>query len=184
MADAGDLTEHELASKTVYRGRLLHVREDAVGLPDGGTATREYVVHPGAVAIIAIADSGKLILERQYRYALRRHLFELPAGKLEPGEDPLATAQRELLEETGYAAQDWRKLTTIFPLCAYSSEKIHLYVARGLRYVEQRLDAGEFLEVLEVSLEEGLAWIDNGRIGDAKTIIGLLWAERAQRSGW
>ena len=179
-----DFTERELASKCVYQGRLLHVREDTVALPDGTTGIREYVVHPGAVTIIAVTDGGKLLLVRQYRYPLRQHLYELPAGKLDPGEDALATAKRELLEETGYAATNWRRLTTIYPLCAYSSEAIHVFFASGLKFEEQRLDPGEFLEVLEISLDEGLARARNGEIGDAKTVLGLMWAERVLKEGW
>ena len=184
MSDPKDYTERELASKWVYQGKLLHIREDLVALPDGGQATREYVVHPGAVMIIALTDSGKMLLERQYRYSIKQHLYELPAGKLDPGEDPLTTGKRELLEETGYSAREWRRLTTIYPLCAYSSEAIHVYLARGLEYHGQKLDPGEFLDVQEISLDEGLEWVRSGKISDAKSALGLLWAERILKQGW
>ncbi|HTP97585.1 MAG TPA: NUDIX hydrolase [Burkholderiales bacterium] len=184
MSSPPDFTEHPLASKCVYQGRLLHIREDVVGLPDGGQAFREYVVHPGAVMIIALTDTGKLVLERQFRYPIGQHMYELPAGKIDPGEDALATAKRELLEETGFVAADWRELTTVYPLVAYSSEAIRVYLARGLRYEGRRLDPGEFLETLEMALEDALDWVRAGRISDGKTVMGLLWAERVLRNGW
>jgi len=108
-----DLTEHKLDSETVFEGRLLHVRSDTVRLPDGKTATREYILHPGAVVVIPILDNGDLILERQHRYPLHRDFIELPAGKIDPGEDPLTCARRELLEESGYTAREWEYVTTV-----------------------------------------------------------------------
>jgi len=179
-----DLTEHPLSSKTVYRGRLLDVREDEVRLPDGGTSRREYVVHPGGAVMLAMPDAQSVIIERQYRYPLREHVYELPAGKFDPGEDPLDTAKRELLEETGYRAREWRHLITMYPVVGYSNERVDLYLARDLEHVGRALDAGEFLDVLVVPLAEAIAWVRLGRIKDAKTIMGLLLAERIVRGEW
>jgi ADP-ribose pyrophosphatase len=186
MADAGerDLTEHTVASKTVYRGRLLQVREDRVRLPDGSESGREYIVHPGAAVMLAMPDASTVVMERQYRYALRRHVYELPAGKIDPGEDALATAKRELLEETGYRAREWRHLLTTYPVVGYSDERIELYLARGLEHVGHALDEGEFLDVFVLPLAEALAWAKSGRIVEAKTIMALLLAEKIAAGAW
>jgi ADP-ribose pyrophosphatase len=174
-----DFTEHKLSSKTVYRGNLLHVLEDEVRLPDGAKARREYIRHPGAVVMVPFLDPANVLLVRQYRYPVGRHFEEIPAGKAHPGEDRLATARRELREECGYEARDWRRLTTLHPCIGYSDESIDLFVARDLKRVgDQQLDDGEFLEVLPVRLAEALEWVRAGRITDTKTIIGLLWADR------
>lgn len=179
-----DLTEHTVESKTVYRGRLLHVNEDTVRLPDGNLARREYIVHPGAAVMLAMPDPRTVVLERQYRYALRTHVYELPAGKIDPDEDPLTTAQRELLEETGYRARDWRHLQTLYPVVGYSDERIELYLARDLEYVGRTLDEGEFLEVFTLPLTEALQWVRDGRIVEAKTLLGLLLAEKIAAAAW
>ena len=179
-----DLTEHTLSSRTVYRGRLLDVREDDVRLPDGTTSRREYIVHPGAAVMLAMPDAQSVVMERQYRYPLREHLYELPAGKIDPGEDPLATAQRELLEETGYRAGEWRHLLTTYPVVGYSNERVELYLARDLEQVGHALDEGEFLDVLIMPLAEAIDWVRIGRIKEAKTIMGLLLAERIVRGAW
>lgn len=179
-----DLTEHPLELKTVYRGKLLHVQEDTVRLPDGSTSRREYIVHPGAAVMLAMPDPQSVIMERQYRYPLRAHVYELPAGKIDSGEAPLDTAKRELLEETGYRAADWRHLLTTYPVVGYSNERIELYLARELEYVGHRLDEGEFLDVFTLSLEEALAWVRSGRICEAKTVMGLLLAEKIVAGQW
>jgi ADP-ribose pyrophosphatase len=179
-----DLTEHPLELKTVYRGKLLHVQEDTVRLPDGSTSRREYIVHPGAAVMLAMPDPQSVIMERQYRYPLRAHVYELPAGKIDAGESPLDTAKRELLEETGYRAADWRHLLTTYPVVGYSNERIELYLARELEYVGHRLDDGEFLDVFTLSLEEALAWVRSGRICEAKTVMGLLLAEKIVAGQW
>jgi ADP-ribose pyrophosphatase len=179
-----DLTEHTVESKTVYQGRLLHVREDIVRLPDGKPARREYIVHPGAAVMLAMPDAHSVLMERQYRYPLRSHVYELPAGKMDPGEDALETAKRELLEETGYRARDWRHLLTTYPVVGYSNERIELYLARDLEYVGHALDEGEFLDVFTLPLDEAIQWVRSGRIVEAKTIMALLLAERIAAGRW
>ena len=172
-----DLSEHFVSGEEIFSGRLLKVRRDTVRMPGGAHATREYIRHPGAVAILAFDVDGKVILERQYRYPNGRDFIEIPAGKVEPGEDLLETAKRELLEETGYAASDWQRLTTIHNAIGYSDESIELYAARGLEKRQQKLDEEEFLEVLEVPYDEAIAMVRDGRITDVKTIVALLWQE-------
>jgi len=179
-----DFTEHTIESQRVYEGKLLKINKDRVRLPDGGESSREYVQHPGAVAIIPVLDNGNLIMERQYRYPLRRHFIEFPAGKIDPGEADLATAKRELLEETGYTAREWAYLTTIHPLIAYSDERIELYLARGLSKGERKLDPGEFLDVLEVEPAQAMAWLREGKVSDPKTVIGLFWLEKINSGQW
>jgi ADP-ribose pyrophosphatase len=183
-AGRADMTERELASETVFQGKLLRVKRDSVSLHDGRPATREYIEHNGAVMVIPVLDSGELVMERQYRYALRRHCLEFPAGKIDPGEEPLATGRRELLEETGYVAREWTYLATINPTVAYSTECVVLYLARGLTHRGGKLDDGEFLEVLELSLEQLLERVRNGEIGDVKTVIGAFWLEKLRRGDW
>lgn len=180
---ADDLTETQLSSRSVYRGGLLHVKEDRVALPDGRQATREYIVHPGAVVVVPLLNNGDVIMERQFRYPLRRDLYELPAGKLDPGEDPLRCGQRELLEETGYIAAKWRFLATIHPCIGYSDESMSLYLAEELTPGEHNRDGDEFLEIFTLSLDEALEWVRRGRITDVKTVIGLFWAEKIKQ-GW
>jgi len=179
-----DFSEQRVASKTVFKGKLLHVVSDTVRLPNGRESTREYIRHPGASMIIAMADEHTIVLERQYRYPLDRHFIELPAGKIDPGEDPKDTAKRELREECGYEARDWRHLTTLHPCIAYANERIELYLARDLVSVDRQLDDGEFLEVLHVPVTEALAWVRDGRITEAKAVTGLLWAEKILRGEW
>ena len=174
----GDFTETEVSSRLAYDGGLLKVKRDEVRLPDGRIAWREYALHPGAVMMLAFTGPRTLLLERQYRYPKRSHFIELPAGKLEPNEDPLATAKRELVEECGYEAAEWTKVATVDPCIGYSDEVIHLYAARGLRHVGAQLDVGEHLETFEASLDDALEWVRDGVITDTKTIIGLLWCDR------
>lgn len=176
--DDKHLIETKLASEEIFEGKLLHVRRDTVRLPDGTTATREYIDHPGAVMIIPRLPDGRLLFERQYRYPLARVFIEFPAGKIDAGEEPLATAQRELLEETGYAAKSWSYLATLHPLITYSTERIEIYTADGLAHHGARLDAGEFVETFAASFEEALAWLDRGEITDVKTMLGLLLLAR------
>jgi ADP-ribose pyrophosphatase len=170
-----DLREHFVSGEQVYDGSLLKVYRDVVRLPDGAEASREYIRHPGAAAIVALFDDGGVLLERQYRYAQRREFIELPAGKLEPDEPHLETAKRELLEETGYAAAEWTRLGVLHTAIAYTDEAIELYLARKLTKGERSLDAGEFLETLIVPVDEAIEMIRDGRITDVKTVAGLLW---------
>ena len=170
-----NFTEERISGELVYAGRFLEVHRDAVRLPDGTQAVRDYIRHPGAVAIVALTDAGAVILERQHRYALRRDFVEIPAGKLEPGEAHLETGMRELLEETGYAAAQWTYLGLIHNAIGYSDEGIELWLATGLDKRAAKLDDGEFLEVFTLPFEEALAMAADGRISDVKTIIGLFW---------
>jgi ADP-ribose pyrophosphatase len=179
-----DFTETPLSSRSVYRGGLLHVVEDRVRLPDGTSAVREYIRHPGAVMIIALLDEKTLILERQFRYPLARHFIELPAGKIEPGEAPLATARRELMEECGYEAHDWRHLATLHPCIGYADERIELFLARDLVHVGRNPDDGEFLEVMPVKIAEAMEWVRAGEITEIKAVIGLLWLEKILSREW
>ena len=170
-----DLTERFARGGLVFDGNLLKVHRDIVRLPDGSEGEREYIRHPGAVAVLALFDDGKILLERQFRYPHRREFIEIPAGKLEPGEPHLATAKRELLEETGYVAEEWTSLGVIHTAIGYTDEAIELFLARELTHQSAKLDAGEFLEVFTLPLEEAIAMIPDGRITDSKTVIGLLW---------
>lgn len=180
----GDFTETTVDSKTVYSGKLLKVVADTVRLPNGATAVREYIRHPGACMVIAFVDEETLLFERQYRYPLRRHFIELPAGKIEPDEDPLDTMKRELREECGFEAALWRHLATLHPCIGYADEHIELYLARELTHVGGRLDDGEFLEAFPLSIREALEWVRQGRITEAKSLTGLLWAEKIARGEW
>jgi ADP-ribose pyrophosphatase len=174
------LVETRIASEDVFEGKLLHVRRDTVRLPDGETATREYIDHPGAVMIIPRLPDGKLLLERQFRYPLARIFIEFPAGKIDPGEDPATTAARELLEETGYTAERWSHIGTLHPLITYSTERIEIYTADALTFVGAKLDAGEFVEIITATLEEALTWIDRGELTDVKTMLGVLLLARRE----
>lgn len=173
-----DLTEHTLESRDEYRGRLLHVKKDRVRLPDGAESTREYIVHPGAAVIIPVFENGDILLERQHRYPLRRDFIELPAGKFDPDEAELACARRELQEETGYVAAHWSELPTFYPCIGYANERLVYFLAEGLTYSGENMDDDEFLEILRVPLKEAITMIGDGRIDEAKTVMGLLWYER------
>jgi ADP-ribose pyrophosphatase len=178
MPQHKDLTEHFVSGGLVYDGELLKVRRDVVRLPDGSQGAREYIRHPGAVAIVALFDDGAVLLERQFRYPHRREFIEVPAGKLEPGEPQLDTAKRELLEETGYVAQEWTRLGSIHTAIAYTDEAIHLFLARNLSAGERKLDQGEFLETLVRPFDEALDMIRRGEITDAKSVAALLWVDK------
>mgnify|MGYP001613388526 CR=1 FL=1 len=173
-----DLKETRLDSALVYDGNFIKVRKDHARLPDGQVHTREYITHPGAVAVLAILDNGNLVMERQFRYAPQREFIELPAGKISHGEDVLLTAQRELLEETGYVAGEWIHLATAWPCIGYADERMEYFIARGLTFQGRNLDDGEFLEVFELSLPEAMEWIRSGKINESKTIVGLFWLEK------
>lgn len=180
------LRETRVGGTQVYAGALLDVRRDDVRLPDGAHSVREYIVHPGAVLVVPERDDGTLVVERQFRYPLDRAFLEFPAGKLDAGESALACARRELVEETGWAAIEWTHLGAIHPSIAYSTEAIELYLARGMRHVGARLDAGEFLELIEMSESALLDEQDHGRLTDAKTVAALAhyarWRSAPTRS--
>jgi ADP-ribose diphosphatase len=178
------LHEELVASEQVFRGKLLDVRCDTVRLPDGRTATREYIVHPGAVMVVPLLDDGRLVTERQHRHPLARTLIEFPAGKIDPGEPPFACAVRELAEETGYRAREWARAGLLHNACAYSSEGIEVWFARGLVAGDAGLDDGEFLDVGTATLDELLAMAQRGELTDAKTLIGLLWLQNWRNGLW
>lgn len=170
------LEEAELHSEVVFRGKLLDVRRDLVRLPDGREATREYVRHPGAVVIVAVLPDGRLLFERQFRYPLRRVFIELPAGKIDADEDILECARRELREETGFEADEWRHLGVMHPCIGYSDERIEIFLARGLHHVGASLDDGEFLELLMLDPDEAERAIRAGEITDGKSMAALFLA--------
>ena len=178
--DDKHLTETLLASEQVFDGTLLHVRRDTVRLPNGGQGTREYVVHPGAVLIVPVAPDGRLVMERQFRYPVGRVMLEFPAGKIDPDEAPLATAQRELREEAGYVAQGWRHMGTVHPEIGYSTEAIEMYEATKLTHVGAQLDDGEFLDVVLLTESELLAAFDRGEFTDGKSVAALFAWQRSR----
>ena len=184
MSDDNHLIERKTAGVELFKGRLLHAFADTVRLADGSQATREYIVHPGAVMMIPMLEDGRLVLERQFRYPMQQVMIEFPAGKLDQGEDPLACARRELLEETGYAAREWARAGLMHPVVSYSTEFIDLWFARGLTLHERKLDEGEFLEVLLATPDELMAWCRDGRVTDAKTIVGAFWLQNVLSGSW
>lgn len=176
-----DLIEEKIRSESIYDGKLLHVRCDTVCLPNGNTATREWVLHPGASAVLPITEEGDVLLVRQYRYPIGEITLEIPAGKLDtPDEDPLECAKRELSEETGYSAASYEKLTTLATTVGFSNEKIHIYIARGLQAGKQHTDDDEFIHVVKMSLQEALSLVYDGTISDGKSIIAILMAAHSK----
>lgn len=168
------LEETQLRTESVFDGALLHVHRDTVRLPDGTESVREYIRHPGAVVILAVLPDGRLLFERQFRYPLRKAFFELPAGKIDAGEDILECARRELREETGHVAERWEHLGLMHPCIGYSDERIEIFMARGLTEVGHARDPGEFLEVLSMTADEAEQAVLDGRITDGKTICALF----------
>src|SRR5215207_7910846 len=164
------MKEERTASEVLVQGNFLQVCRDTVRLPDGHTATREYVIHPGAVVVVPLLDDGRVVLERQYRYPVAHVMTEFPAGKLDAGEDPFLCGQRELLEETGYTAREWAYAGAMHLAVAYSTEIIHIYFARCLQGGDRKLDAGEFLDVFAATPAQLLEWSRNGELTDAKTL--------------
>ncbi|MBC7623139.1 MAG: NUDIX hydrolase [Aeromicrobium sp.] len=177
-----DLSEHRIETEQVVEGKFIRMHTDRVRLPDGSESHREYVLHPGAVVIAAFvgnnADAEMLVFEHQYRYPLGRHFIELPAGKIDAGEAQQETAQRELLEETGYVSDTWQHALTMHPTIGYANEHIELYIAKNVTYVGHQRDEGEFLEVFMMSLSDAVERIGRGEITDTKTAFSLLWLDR------
>lgn len=178
------LREERVSSRQVYSGHFLDVRRDEVRLPDGKTAAREYIVHPGAVMIVPLLDDGRVVVERQFRYPMGRVMLEFPAGKLDAGEPPLHCAIRELAEETGYRAREWARAGILHNAIAYSTEGIEVWFARGLELGERSLDAGEFLDVEAATVEALDDQAQRGELTDAKTLIGLLWLQNWRSGRW
>lgn len=183
QADA-HLIETRVGAEPVWQGRFLDVRRDTVRLPDGAHATREYIVHPGAVMMVPLLPDGRLLMERQYRHPMGRVMLEFPAGKLDAGEAPWGCAIRELAEETGYRAAEWARAGILNNAIAYSTEGIEIWFARGLTAGEQHLDAGEFLDTVSHTVTELDAMVARGDVTDAKTLIGLLWLQKWQAGLW
>ncbi|WP_426109745.1 NUDIX domain-containing protein [Massilia sp. PWRC2] len=178
------LTETRIDGTVAYDGSFLKIHRDRVRLPDGAVTTREYIRHPGAVVILPLFDDGSVLLERQFRYPNAQIFIEYPAGKIDPGEDPLACAKRELEEETGYTAARWDFVCTIHNAIAYSDEHLELYLARGLHAGEAKLDDGEFLETFTATVPALLEMVKRGEITDVKTIIGTFWLEKIIAGSW
>ncbi len=179
MSEKDELFEQQISSKEAYKGHLLWIFEDQVTLPNGNTASREIMKHPGAAAIVPLTDDGKVIMERQFRYPLGKVITEVPAGKLDgPEEDRLEAAKRELEEETGLTADNWISLGNYYPSPAYTTECISLFLASGLHQGERKLDEDEFLNIEAVPLESVVQDIMDGKIADGKTIAAILKADK------
>ena len=166
--------EKTLESKRVYEGRIINLRLDSVSLENGNTAMREVVEHPGAVGIVALKENGDIVMVKQYRKAVEQVLLELPAGKLEQGENPLDCAARELTEETGYTAGDLRYLVSFYTSPGFSNEVMHMFLATGLREGKNDPDDDEMVETVEISRDRAIDMILKGEIKDGKTIAGIL----------
>ena len=171
-----ELTETQVSSEEIFHGKIVHLFRDRVRLPNGKITTREVMRHPGAAAVVPVTEDGNVILVRQFRYPFARVMLEIPAGKLDPGEDPLACARRELTEETGYEASEFVSLGVFYPSVAVMDEQIHLYLARGLTFRATNPDADEFLNVEQRPLKELVDLILQGGAPDGKTQAAVLKA--------
>lgn len=178
------LKEEQVSREELFHGKLLHAVRDRVRLPDGTLATREFVLHPGAVMVIPLLDDGRIVLERQFRYPVGKVLIEFPAGKIDPGEDLLECAKREMVEETGYTAREWAYAGKLAHCVGYSDEYIHIYFARGLQAGAAQLDHGELLETITADPQQFLAWCRDGTVQDSKTLIGALWLQNVLAGSW
>ncbi len=179
-----ELIEKYLDGEAVYKGSFFNVQKDRIRLPDGGIATREYIRHPGAVVILPLFDDGTVLVERQFRYPLNRIFIEFPAGKIDQGEDTLICAKRELEEETGYRASDWKFVTTIHNAIGYSDERLFVYLARNLEAGAVHLDDEEFIQTFRLPVGELLEWVRMGKVTDVKTVIGAFWLEKIVAGQW
>ena len=175
------LREVQILGEDLCDGIFLKMKRDQVRMPDGKVSIREYLTHPGAVAILAILDDGRVLLERQFRYPIAKTCIEIPAGKLDLSEDPLTCAKRELSEETGYTATKWSYIRRIHPVISYSTEFIDIYLAEGLSSGKSHLDEEEFLDVFAAPLEQLIEWVEQGVITDVKTTISVYWLDRYRR---
>ena len=173
-----ELKESTISSKKVYEGSFLDVRKDIVNLPDGNTSTREWINHPGAACIIPVLSDGRLALIKQYRYPVKSIMIELPAGKLDPGEDPEECAVRELEEEIGYSTGKLTFVSKIHPAIGFANEEMWIFLAENLIKSQKNTDLDEFVELIPTSIKDSVKMVWNGTITDVKTIIGILWAER------
>lgn len=173
-----DFTERQIDSTAVFDGALLKVRRDRVRLPDGREALREYILHPGAAIILPVLDDGRVVLVRQFRYPVGRETLEFPAGKIDAGESTRTTAERELLEETGYRATSLEFAFTVHPCVGYADERIDYYLATGLVHVGHPGEDGEFLSTVVLSLDEMLRQADAGEQTETKTLLGAYWLAR------
>lgn len=182
--DDAHLREHWVATEEVQQGRFLQWRRDRVRLPDGREAHREFVIHPGAAMIVPVLPDGRLLLERQFRYPVGKTMIEFPAGKLDPNEDPMVCAQRELLEETGYTAKRWARAGLMHPVIGYATEIIDIWFADGLVAGERQLDDGEFLDLFMATQQELEDMLLDGRLTDVKTIVGLAWLKQWREGRW
>ena len=182
--DDSHLREHALSSKLLLKGNFLEVRVDTVRLPDGTAATREYIKHPGAVAVLPLLDDGRVLLERQFRYPVGQVILEIPAGKIETGEPTLVCAARELREETGYVAREWAFACKVHNAAAYADEVIEIWFARALSGGAQSLDVGEFIQLCHVTVDEFEAAAASGEITDVKTLVALLWSQKWRAGLW
>ena len=175
-----DLKESRITTEVVYKGDFLDVRRDEVLLPNGETGTREWINHPGAVVIIPILPNGEIALIKQFRYAARSEFLELPAGKLDEGEDPKACAFRELEEEIGYRAGKMKFIANIHPAIGFANEIMSIYLAEDLKKTNYNRDKDEFIELIPTNMEEALNLVWENKITDVKSIIGLLWLKRTK----
>ncbi|MBO8130102.1 MAG: NUDIX hydrolase [Candidatus Marinimicrobia bacterium] len=171
------LYEEQVNSKKIFTGKLLDVYIDEVRLPDGRQAAREYIKHPGASVVIPYLGDKKIVFVRQYRYPVREVTIELPAGKIDPGENPEETIRRELIEETGYKIGELRYIFYFYPSVGYTNEKLYIFWADNLEYIGQRPDSDENIQVLKIDLDSVVEMIFDGKIKDSKTIIGVFIAE-------
>lgn len=169
------LTEKTLQTENIYKGKIISVQLDQVELPDGSKSVREIVKHPGAVAIVPFTKDGKMVVVRQFRKPLEKEIYEIPAGKLEQGEDPETCALRELEEETGYTPRKINFITSFYTSPGFANELLYLYEAEDLEEGKAHPDADEFVEMSEISLDEGLELMKNEQIHDAKTAFALIY---------
>lgn len=169
-----NLTEKTIKEDIIYKGRILTFSCDTVELPNGRQSFREIVKHPGGVGIVALTDDDEVLLVNQFRYPYKSEILEIPAGKLTPGEDPLDCGKRELREETGAAAHEYKSLGTLLPSPGYTNEVIHLYLATGLDYGKQQLDEDEFLSVVKIPLKKAVEMVMSGELADSKTQTAIL----------